>query len=183
MGGGDVPTSGSVGTRVTTAVGALGLAAVLALGPAVGGGVRTRALATLGVIGVIATLAALIWTIRTLTWALLALGAEYAVWWVGRASISPAAALVGAGLLVMAELVLWSVESRSPAWEPWMDRRRIADIAVLSAGSSAVAVLVLVPASLPSGGGAWLAGLGAAAACAALGLVWLLVRRVRPREP
>ena len=162
---------------------AFGVAVALAVPPTLAGGARTRVLVALAAIGLIATLGAMVWTIRLLPWALLALGAEYTISWLGRAAISARAALIGAGLLVLAELAQWSIAVRSPAWERWMDRQRIGDVAILGVGSTAVAALVLVLASFPIRASFWLSALGAAAASATVGLVVLLVRRARRRQP
>jgi hypothetical protein len=183
LGGGDVPTSGSARTRLATAVAALGLAVALAVPPTVGAGGGTRVLVALAAIGLLAVVGALLWTVRFLTWALLAFGAEYTVSWWGSAVIAVWAAPVGAGLLVLAELVQWSISARSPSWERWMDLRRIVDLAVIWVGATSSAAFVLVVASIPARGGVWLSALGAAAASGALGLVLLLARRDRLGNP
>ena len=145
------------------------------------GGDRSGLLAGLAASGLLVTVIALFGLVRTLTWAVITLGAEYAFLSLGRAQIGVETALAGSGLLVLTELVWWSREASSPAWERWMDRRRLVDLAFVFAGTVFAGVLVLAVASARTGGPLWLVVVGAAAASAAIGLIAFLLRRTSPR--
>jgi hypothetical protein len=88
------------------------------------------------------------------------------------------AALVGAGLLLAAELANWSIELRREVTrEPGRTMRRLAAELVLCVGGLLVAALVLAAADLGRVGGIAIELAGAAAA---LALVWIAVVALGP---
>ena len=82
-----------------------------------------------------------------------------------------------AGLLLVAELAFWSIESRVPAWsDPELVIWRLARLALACAGAAVLGAVVIADASAASGGGGlFLETLGVAAAIGA--------RRPRRRAP
>src|SRR5207244_4139542 len=104
-------------------------------------------------------------------WALVALGAEYAVALVDRSSADGWAAVFAAGYLLTGELGYAAVEERH------VDRRRLATVAALAVAGAAVAAAVLLMGEAPVGGGLGLEAAGVAAAVAAVAAVSAIVRR------
>jgi hypothetical protein len=106
------------------------------------------------------------------TWSLLLLGTEYAVALLlrGEGALEGAAPLVGAGLLLAAELAYWSIDLSPGPADAGLAARRLGAVAGLAAGSLALGSLVIVLTTVPLGGGlAWdLVGIAAAAATLAL---------------
>lgn len=104
--------------------------------------------------------------------ALLLLGAGYVLGLlVGRRSLDEGAPLVGAGLLLCAELATWSVELRfRVALEPALRLRRARAVGLLVLAGLASASFVLVVAATSIGGGLAWAILGSAAAVGAIAL-------------
>jgi hypothetical protein len=88
------------------------------------------------------------------------------------AALDPAAPLVGGALLVVAELAYWSVELKGKEPE---DRavvvRRVATLALVTAGAIGLGAAVLAATALPLGGGLVWNVAGVAAAVAALALI------------
>ena len=110
--------------------------------------------------------------------ALLLLGAAYVLGLlVGRHSLDDAAPLVGAGLLLSAELATWSLELRfRVALDPALRLQRARAVGLLVVAGLAAASLVLVVAATSVGGGLAWAVLGSAAALGAVALT-AFVRR------
>jgi hypothetical protein len=104
--------------------------------------------------------------------ALLLLGAGYVLGLrVGRRSLDEAAPLVGAGLLLCAELATWSLELRfRVAVEPALRFQRARAIGLLVFAGLAAASFVIVVAATSIGGGLAWAILGSAAAVGAIAL-------------
>ena len=115
----------------------------------------------------------------TVGWALVALGAEYTVLFTAQGpALDELAPLYAGAFLLVAELSFWSIERRVPAWsEPGLVERRLARLAAVSLGATALAAAVLVLAAASGGGGVALEAVGVAAAIGALVLLALLVRR------
>jgi hypothetical protein len=110
--------------------------------------------------------------------ALLLLGAAYILGLlVGHHSLDQAAPLVGAALLVCAELATWSLELRfRVALEPALRLQRVRAVGLLVFAGLAAASLVLVAAATSIGGGLAWSILGSAAAVGAIALA-AFVRR------
>jgi hypothetical protein len=111
------------------------LAAVLAVGSALGGGDRAGWLLGFGVVGVLATLVALAGWAGATWWGLVSLGAEYTVLHIGR-QVDVGAAFIATGLFLLSELVLWSLDARSPVVnEADVTERRVVRLSLLSLGT------------------------------------------------
>lgn len=115
--------------------------------------------------------------------ALVALGGLYgAQLAVDDAALDPAAVLVAAGLLAIAELAYWSLEERErAAGTPGDGARRLAFVALLALGSLAVAAAPLVLVDAVRARGLAIDVLGAVAAAAALLAVAMLATRAGRR--
>jgi hypothetical protein len=113
------------------------------------------------------------------TFALVLLGGAYALHLIlDRPALDVRAALVAAGLLLVAELGNWSIELRHEvSREPGRHARRLAAELVLCAGGLLVSALVLAAADVGRTAGIAIELAGAAAAVA---LVWLAVLGLRP---
>ena len=132
--------------------------------------------------GVVATLfvcAALVlgWE-QLVPWSLGVLGAEYAIsLFIRGGGSEDAAPLYGAGLLLLGELVAWSLAVRTRMREePAVLLLRLGTIVAAVAGSTALGTILLGLATLDSGGGLAWTTVGTAAAVVAVALV---VRAVR----
>jgi hypothetical protein len=110
--------------------------------------------------------------------ALLLLGAGYVLGLlVGRRSLDEGAPVVGAGLLICAELATWSLELRfRVALDPALRLQRVRAVGLLVFAGLAAASFVLVAAATSIGGGLVWAVLGSAAAVGAIALA-AFVRR------
>jgi hypothetical protein len=113
-----------------------------------------------------------------LPWPILLLGVAYAIpLFVRGRGIDDGAPLVGAGLLLSAELAAWSFDER---WAIRAERTvvvaRGAAVALLVFGALAASALVLALAAAPIGGGLGWTVLGAAAAVVVVGLAARLGR-------
>jgi hypothetical protein len=154
---------------VITGAAATVLCAALAAYPAR----ATGALAVVGAAGAVLTLAALVsgWE-QLVPWALGVLGGGYAVsLFVRGGGTADGAPLVGAGLLLLGELVAWSISLRTPMREerPVL-LLRLGAIVVAVAASLAVGTMLLALAATNVGGDlAWTA-VGTAAAIGAVAL-------------
>ena len=113
----------------------------------------------------------------TIPWAVLLTGAAYLVGREGSSVVDGGAAVVGALLLLAAELASWSIEhdARIHA-DPGLVARRAATIAFLVAGALLVNFLLLGTAAVSASAGLALAIAGVAAAVAAVAIVLRLVR-------
>ena len=113
------------------------------------------------------------------------LGAEYGVVLaVEDRPLDGRAAIVAAGLLLLAELASWSLDARTAVTEePGASFARLAFLLALSAGAllACAGVLALVDVAAQDGLAFELAG--ALAAAAALGLLLLAARRAGESEP
>ena len=161
-----------------TAACALAIAIVLGTLPVAYGGTRQGLLAAFAGIGVVATLIALFGRTGATWWGVFALGAEYAILFVGRDSIDVRAPIVGAALFILAELVHWSLRARAfvPS-EAGISGRRLADLGALWLGSLAAASLVVALGDAGNPGSLGLTVAGVVASAATLVLVLMLARR------
>jgi hypothetical protein len=173
-------------TRLACGLAATAVAAALALAPlaAVSGPLR-QALAWLAAAGLLLAAGAALRLAALLAPALLVLLAEYTAALVGRGGrVHAAAPLVGAGLLLYAELASWAREARPRV----RDERPVlaARATVVAAGTLAalaVGVLVLLAAAVPAGGGLARLAVGVVAATATLALVAVVARPTSTRAP
>jgi hypothetical protein len=167
--------------RVVTSGGALATAlALTAYSAAVADG-DAAAVAPLGVLA-LATLAASLaagWT-SGIAWTLALVGAAYAVALAARGAdaVDAAAPLVGAGLLLLAELAYWSLELRGPGYEERrVVARRLGALAALAFLSVVLGAFVVVLTAAPLGGGLAWDAIGVAAAAGTLAIVAWLAHR------
>lgn len=115
-----------------------------------------------------------------IAWTLALLAGAYAAALAARGadSVDPAAPLVGAGVLVLAELAFWSLERRGPGYEEArVLARRIAVLGALALLSLALGAFLVVVTAAPLGGGLAWDAVGVAAAAATLAIVARLARR------
>ena len=172
-------------TRLACRVAALAVAGALALVPLarVDGPLRA-ALAWLAALGLLLAAGAA-WPLPSLLGpALVTLLAEHAVVLLDGDQIDAGAPLVGAGLLLYAELACWAQEA-SPAVrdEPAVGRARVEVLAACVAAALGLGAVLLLAAAVPGGDGLSRLGVGVAAATLTLGLVAAVARRTstRPR--
>lgn len=112
--------------------------------------------------------------------ALVALGGTYAVLFAAEGTrLDRVAPAYAAGLLLVAELAFWSIESRIAAWtDPEVVIWRLARLALACIGAAVLGAIVIADAAAASGGGGLLLEtLGVAAAIGALIVVTVLLRR------
>jgi hypothetical protein len=173
-------------TRLTCGLAATAVAAVLAVAPlaAVSGGLR-EALAWLAGVGLVLAAGAALRLPSLLAPALTVLLAEYAVVLVGRGDrVDAAAPLVGAGLLLYAELASWAGEARPRVRdERQVLTARAVVVAASTLAATTVGVLVLAAAAVPAGGGLTRLAIGVVAATATLALVAVVARPTATRAP
>jgi hypothetical protein len=114
---------------------------------------------------------------RLVPWAVLAASAAYVIGREGKSVVDPRATLIGAALLLSAELATWSTEhdARIKA-ERSLTVRRIATVTLLVAAAMLVDVLLLGTAGLSAESGVLLAAIGVAASVSAVALVLRLLR-------
>jgi hypothetical protein len=173
-------------TRLVCGLAATAVAAALALAPlaAVEGTLR-QALAWLAGAGLLLAAGAALRLASLLAPALLVLLAEYTVLLVRQGDrVHTAAPLVGAGLLLYAELASWAREARPRVRdEPPVLRARATVVAASTLAALALGVLVLLAAAVPVGGGLARLAVGVVAATATLALVAVVARPTSTRAP
>jgi hypothetical protein len=154
VGGGSIPKIGSTRVRIATASVALLIAGALAVGPAAIGNDRRGFLIALGAIGIVAIALALTGTVGATWWGVIALGAEFATLQLGRGPADLVAAYAAASLILLAELVMWSLDARSPVVdEAGATSRRVIDLVVLTVGSLVLGSLIVGAGRLGNGRG------------------------------
>jgi len=113
----------------------------------------------------------------TVAWAVLAAGVAYVVGREGRPLVDGWAAVVGAALLVAAELASWSIEHDARIrTQRTLVLRRAATLSALVLAALVVDFLLLGTAAIAASAGVLLAAVGVAAAVAAVATVLRLVR-------
>jgi hypothetical protein len=113
----------------------------------------------------------------TIPWSILLVAAAYLVGREGSSVVDGLAAVVGALLLLSAELGFWSIEHDARIrTEPSLALRRLTIIGALVCGALLVDFLLLGTAAVSASAGVVLAALGVAAAVAAVAIVLRLVR-------
>ena len=173
-------------TRLTCGLAATAVAAVLAIAPLAGvTGPLREALAWVAGLALVLAAAAALRLGSLLGPALVVLLAEYTVVLVDRGDrIDAAAPLVGAGLLLYAELASWAREARPRVRD---ERPVLTTRAIVLAGSTLAAlglgVGVLLAAALPAGGGLARLAVGVVAATGTLALVAVVARPTSTRTP
>jgi hypothetical protein len=141
--------------------------------PAVGSSRLAWLLATIGVIAFVTLAVGLAWrSAQLFVWALVLLGVEYALWLeLGTHALDQRAPVVGAGLLLTAELAFDSLEPEiGPLWSTAVLARAIA-LAVVVLVSIGIGAIVLGASSIPLTGGIALTAGGVVAAVLALALI------------
>ncbi len=110
-----------------------------------------------------------------LVWPLALLGASYALWLaLGTSALDQRAPVVGAGLLLTAELAYDSLEPEVGRPEATAVLARAIVLTIVVLGAAGAGAIVLAAASVPLSGGVGLTALGAVAAVLALSLIaWL----------
>jgi len=173
-------------TPLAFGLAATAVAAAVAVAPLaeVTGPLR-EALAWVAGLGLVLAAAAALRVGSLLGPALVVLLAEYTVVLVRRGDrIDAAAPLVGAGLLLYAELASWAREARPRVAD---ERPVLVARAVVVAASALAAlglgVLVLLAAALPAGGGLARLAIGVVAAIGTLALVAVVARPTSTRAP
>ena len=173
-------------TRLTCGLAATAVAAGLAAAPlAAVTGPLLQAMAWLAVLGLVLAAAAALGPGSLLGPALVVLVAEYAVVAArGGDRVDAAAPLVGAGLLLYAELASWAREA-SPRVrdERAVLTRRAAAVAASTLAAVVVGALVLLAGALPVGGSLARLAVGVVAATATLALVTVVARPTATRVP
>ena len=173
-------------TRLTCGLAATAVAAGLAAAPlaAVTGPLR-QALAWLAPLGVVLAAAAALRLGSLLGPALVVLVAEQAIVAArGGARIDAAAPLVGAGLLLYAELASWAREASPRVHdERAVLTTRAGVVAASIVAAVVVGALVLLAAALPAGGGLARLAVGVVATTATLALVVMVARPTATRAP
>jgi len=171
-------------TRLACRAAAVAVAGALALVPlAQLDGPLRAALAWLAALGLLLAAGA-VWRLPSLLGpALVVLLAEHAVVLLDRGDrVDAAAPLVGAGLLLYAELACWAQEARPAVRdEPAVTRTRVAVLAASLAGALALGAVLLLAAGLPGGDGLTRLAVGVVAATLSLGLVASVARRTSTR--
>jgi hypothetical protein len=173
-------------TRLACGLAATAVAAVLALAPlaAVSGRLR-EAMAWLAAIGLVLAAGAALRAGSLLVPALVVLLAEYTVVLVRRGDrVDAAAPLVGAGLLLYAELASWAREARPAVRDerPVLTTRSVV-VAASTLAALVLGVLVLLAAALPAGGGLTRLAVGVVATTLTLALVVVVARPTSTRVP
>jgi len=111
-------------------------------------------------------------------WAVVSLGASYAVSLHGQRTIDGRAPLVGGLLVLVAELAYWSLERRTPVGdEAGLHLRRTVSVLATTLGSAAVGAALLAVTSVPLGGSVTWDAFGLAAAAGAVATLALLSQR------
>ncbi len=153
------------------------LGGVVAFSVGHGGGVASVAAAA-GAAALVLLAAGLVLQVpQTIPWAIAAAGAGYLVTRVGHAAVDGWAALVGAALLLAAELAFWSaMDDTRIRVERALVAARVATIAALVATTLLVDFLLLGTAAVSGSSSVVLAGAGVAAAVAAVAVVLRLLR-------
>jgi hypothetical protein len=165
--------------RAGVAAGALAVGTALAAYPALAADRLGWPLAATGVLGLLVLAWGALGSAAALPWALLLFGGAYAgSLFLPDDGPDPAAPVVAAGLIAVAELAYWAQELRAPtADEPGIVARRVLVVTGVAAAALVAAALVFTATALPlSGGLAWDA-VGVGAAVAAFLLVARLARR------
>jgi hypothetical protein len=116
---------------------------------------------------------------RAVPWVVLAAGAAYLTGRAGNTVVDGKAALVGAALLLAAELATWSIEHDARiAAERSLTIRRAARLGGLVGAAVLVNVILLGAAGVSAESDVLLAAVGVAASVSAIALIVRLARRV-----
>lgn len=115
---------------------------------------------------------------RVVPWVVLAAGAAYLTGRAGNGVVDGKATVVGAALLLAAELAIWSIEHDARiAAERALTIRRVARLGGLIFAAFLVNVMLLGAAGVSAESGVLLAAIGVAASVSAIALIVRLARR------
>jgi len=171
-------------TRLTCGAAATAVAALLAAAPLAGArGALREALTWLAGAGLVLAAGAALRAPSLLGPALVVLLAEYTGVLLGRGGrVDAAAPLVGAGLLLYAELASWATEARPRVGDerPVLARRAVV-VAASTLAALGLGVLVLLAAAVPAGGGLARLAVGVVAVAGTLALVAVVARPTATR--
>jgi hypothetical protein len=161
-------------TRLLTGAAALIVGLVLATAPLSAGRPLAGLQVVAGLAGVITLLVGLAGWPAGIGLSVAALATAYTLGVAGRVGADPTAPVEAAGLVLMAELAVWSLEARSLAPDSrdvlaWRLRR----LAVIVGGTITLGAVVVAVADLPAHSGAPLGAVGVASAVAVLTLAAL----------
>jgi hypothetical protein len=156
------------------------VAAVIASAPLTSAGADRFIWVAVAAIGVPLTVIACAGRSAAATWAVAALGAGYVGSRLGPGAVDPRAALVGAGLLVLSELIHLSLGARSAAPPGRSDQRSLIDLAMFGLAAAAIGAIVLAATSVGIRGGVTLAVIGVVSSIAILAVILLVARRTGP---
>src|SRR5712691_3881737 len=172
-GGGRIQASRIRRTRLIQVAGSLACGAALAAYPAAAAGRFPWLHVGIGGAALAALATGLALRRSTLfVWALVLLGADYAVWLeLGTHALDQRAPIVGAGLILTAELAFDSLEPEVGRSDSTVVLARAIVLAAVVLGAVGVGALVLAAASIPLTGGVALTALGSAAAALVLGVI------------
>jgi hypothetical protein len=133
-------------------------------------------MATIGVIAVLTLVGGLVWRSGPMfLWALALIGVQYAFWLeLGTNALDQRVPVVGAGLLLTAELAFDSLEPELGRITSTAALARAIALAVVLLLAVGLDAIVLGATSIPIGGGIALTAVGVAAAVLAIGLVFRL---------
>jgi hypothetical protein len=180
-GGVVVPAPRPRRARLATALASATAAALLAVYAASVAGEDAAVVGPVGLVAVVVLAISLAagWT-SGIAWTLVLLAVEYAAALAARgtAEVDAAAPLVGAGLLLLAELGYWSLELAGPGYEEErVVARRLGALGVLAFLSVLLGAFVVVLTAAPLGGGLAWDAVGVAAAGGTLAIVAWLAHR------
>jgi hypothetical protein len=180
-GGGRIQASRVRWPRLIRAAGSLACAGAVAAYPAAAAARVPWLHAGLGIAAFAALAAGLALRRSTLfVWALVVLGADYALWLeLGTHALDQRAPIVGGGLLLAAELAYDSLEPEVGRPESTAVLARVIVLAGVTLGAIGVGALVLATASIPLSGGAGLTAVGVAAAVLVLAVITRLAAEHR----
>ena len=158
-------------TRLVTGVTALVVGLTLAAAPLAAGRSVAGLQALAGIAGLLSLLAGLVGWPPGIGLSVAGLATGYTLGVAGRVGADPTAPLEAAGLVLMAELAMWSLEARSLAPDDgdvvaW----RLKRLGYILAGTIIGGTIVVAASDLPAKGGATLGAIGVASAVLVLGL-------------
>jgi hypothetical protein len=156
------------------------VAAVIASAPMTSVGADRLIWVAVATVGVPLTVIACAGRSVAATWAVAALGAGYAGSLLGPGAVDGRAPLVGAGLLVLSELIYRASGARSASPPGRSDQRGLVDLAIFGLAAAAIGAIVLAAGSVGIRGGVALAVIGVVSSIAILAVILLAARRWGP---
>jgi hypothetical protein len=165
-------------TRLTTSAGAIAALALAGGDAVIHGGDLVVFVTVLAAAGTLLLLLGVIFRRpAAIPWSLVSTGAAYAIGRQGNPVVDGGAAVVGALLLLAAELAAWSIEDDARIeTEPALVTHRAVVVAVLVASALLIDFVLLGTAAVSAATGVLLAAAGVIAAVGAVAIVLRLVR-------